>query len=86
MSNGWKEGKDEEVNGMSFDKFKGTDADEVRVSLDAMPERNDAIRGKGNFEAAVRALECYYWSTSGEYLTEHLPRMSTTSFTEAIKD
>jgi len=35
-------------------------ADEVRVSLDAMPERNDAIRGKGNFEAAVRALECYY--------------------------
>lgn len=35
-------------------------ADEVRVSLDAMPERNDAIRGKGNVEAAVRALECYY--------------------------
>jgi MoaA/NifB/PqqE/SkfB family radical SAM enzyme len=35
-------------------------ADEVRVSLDALQERNDAIRGKGNFEAAVRALECYY--------------------------
>ncbi len=35
-------------------------ADEVRVSLDALPERNDALRGEGNFAAAMRALECYY--------------------------
>jgi MoaA/NifB/PqqE/SkfB family radical SAM enzyme len=35
-------------------------ADEVRVSLDALPERNDALRGRGNFDAALRALECYY--------------------------
>jgi MoaA/NifB/PqqE/SkfB family radical SAM enzyme len=35
-------------------------ADEVRVSLDGLRERNDALRGKGNFDAAVRALECYY--------------------------
>lgn len=35
-------------------------ADEVRVSLDGMRERNDALRGAGNFEAAVRALETYY--------------------------
>jgi MoaA/NifB/PqqE/SkfB family radical SAM enzyme len=35
-------------------------ADEVRVSLDAMSERNDALRGEGNFEAAVQALETYY--------------------------
>ena len=35
-------------------------ADEVRVSLDALPERNDALRGEGNFDAAVHALECYY--------------------------
>lgn len=35
-------------------------ADEVRVSLDAMRERNDALRGEGNFDAAVRALETYY--------------------------
>lgn len=35
-------------------------ADEVRVSLDALPERNDALRGKGNFDAAMRALEYYY--------------------------
>ena len=35
-------------------------ADEVRVSLDALPERNDAMRGAGNFESALRALECYY--------------------------
>ncbi|WP_119071414.1 radical SAM protein [Aggregatilinea lenta] len=35
-------------------------ADEVRVSLDALRERNDALRGKGNFDAAVRALETYY--------------------------
>ena len=34
--------------------------DEVRVSIDAMPQRNDALRGKGSFEAAVRALETYY--------------------------
>lgn len=35
-------------------------ADEVRVSLDAMRDRNDALRGPGNFDAAVRALETYY--------------------------
>lgn len=35
-------------------------ADEVRVSLDAMAARNDALRGEGNFEATVRALEIYY--------------------------
>ncbi|HEX8142333.1 MAG TPA: radical SAM protein [Pyrinomonadaceae bacterium] len=35
-------------------------ADEVRVSLDAMPARNDALRGEGNFDAALRALETYY--------------------------
>jgi MoaA/NifB/PqqE/SkfB family radical SAM enzyme len=35
-------------------------ADEVRVSIDALPERNDALRGAGNFEAAMRALETYY--------------------------
>jgi radical SAM protein with 4Fe4S-binding SPASM domain len=35
-------------------------ADEVRVSLDAMPKRNDALRGQGNFEAAMRALETLY--------------------------
>jgi len=38
-------------------------ADEVRVSLDAMPERNDAQRGKGNFDAAMRALE--YFRSAG---------------------
>jgi len=31
--------------------------DEVRVSLDALAERNDALRGKGSFDAAVRALD-----------------------------
>lgn len=35
-------------------------ADEVRVSVDAMSIRNDTIRGQGNFEAAVKALETYY--------------------------
>jgi MoaA/NifB/PqqE/SkfB family radical SAM enzyme len=35
-------------------------ADEVRVSLDALPERNDSLRGKGNFDAALRALDAYY--------------------------
>jgi MoaA/NifB/PqqE/SkfB family radical SAM enzyme len=34
--------------------------DEVRVSLDAMRQRNDALRGSGNFDAAVRALEIYH--------------------------
>jgi MoaA/NifB/PqqE/SkfB family radical SAM enzyme len=34
-------------------------ADEVRVSIDALRERNDAHRGKGNFDAALRALDCY---------------------------
>lgn len=31
--------------------------DEVRVSVDAMEARNDALRGAGAFRAAVRALE-----------------------------
>ena len=35
-------------------------ADEVRVSLDGMEQRNDAMRGKGNFAAAVKALDAYY--------------------------
>lgn len=35
-------------------------ADEVRISLDGMEERNDAMRGKGNFAAAVKALETYH--------------------------
>ena len=35
-------------------------ADEVRVSLDAMRERNDSIRGRGSFYAAMRALERLY--------------------------
>lgn len=34
-------------------------ADEVRVSLDAFSERNDSLRGPGNFEAAVQALNYY---------------------------
>lgn len=35
-------------------------ADEVRVSLDALQERNDTLRGEGNFDAAIRALDCFY--------------------------
>ena len=35
-------------------------ADEVRVSLDGMEQRNDAMRGEGNFAAAVQALETYH--------------------------
>ena len=35
-------------------------ADEVRVSLDALPARNDALRGSGNFAAAIGALETYH--------------------------
>ncbi len=35
-------------------------ADEVRVSVDGLAARNDALRGEGNFAAALRALECYY--------------------------
>jgi len=31
-------------------------ADEVRVSLDALDERNDALRGRGNFESAFGAI------------------------------
>src|SRR5688572_14516140 len=34
--------------------------DEVRVSLDALPERNDALRGAGSFAAALQALDVYY--------------------------
>ena len=35
-------------------------ADEVRVSIDALAERNDAHRGAGNFAAALAALDCLY--------------------------
>jgi len=35
-------------------------ADEVRVSLDALSDRNDVLRGAGNFEAALRALDILY--------------------------
>jgi len=35
-------------------------ADEVRVSLDGLPGLNDAVRGPGNFDAALRALEIYH--------------------------
>lgn len=35
-------------------------ADEVRVSLDGLRERNDALRGRGNFDAAFRALKTFY--------------------------
>jgi MoaA/NifB/PqqE/SkfB family radical SAM enzyme len=34
-------------------------ADEVRVSLDGLRERNDALRGSGNFDAAFRALRTF---------------------------
>jgi MoaA/NifB/PqqE/SkfB family radical SAM enzyme len=35
-------------------------ADEVRVSLDGLRETNDALRGRGNFDAAFRALKTFY--------------------------
>jgi len=35
-------------------------ADEVRVSIDALADRNDAMRGVGSFQAALRALENLY--------------------------
>ena len=35
-------------------------ADEVRVSIDALSERNDALRGKGSHQTALRALEYLY--------------------------
>ena len=35
-------------------------ADEVRVSLDGLRERNDLLRGKGNFDAAFRALKVFH--------------------------
>jgi MoaA/NifB/PqqE/SkfB family radical SAM enzyme len=35
-------------------------ADEAPVSVDALSSRNDALRGAGNFEQAMRALECFY--------------------------
>lgn len=35
-------------------------ADEVRVSVDALAERNDALRGLGNFAAALNALEFFH--------------------------
>jgi MoaA/NifB/PqqE/SkfB family radical SAM enzyme len=31
--------------------------DEMRVSIDALSDRNDALRGRGNFEAAMNALK-----------------------------
>ena len=34
--------------------------DEVRVSVDALPARNDALRGTGCFKAAMAALDTYY--------------------------
>ena len=34
--------------------------DEVRVSVDSLPETNRALRGEGSFEAAVRALHVLY--------------------------
>lgn len=34
--------------------------DEIRISLDALEERNDFLRGKGNFNAAIKALETFY--------------------------
>ena len=38
-------------------------ADEVRVSLDALPNCNDRLRGEGNFNAAMRAIK--YFRTAG---------------------
>jgi radical SAM protein with 4Fe4S-binding SPASM domain len=35
-------------------------ADEVRVSIDGLAERNDKLRGQGNFEAALQALERFH--------------------------
>lgn len=35
-------------------------ADEARVSLDGLRERNDAVRGAGSFDAAIQALETFY--------------------------
>lgn len=35
-------------------------ADEVRVSVDALPERHDALRGEGSLAAALNALECLH--------------------------
>ena len=35
-------------------------ADEVRVSIDGLRERNDAHRAVGNFVSALRALDCYH--------------------------
>lgn len=34
--------------------------DEVRVSIDAMPLRNDRLRGQGNFDAAMKAFDIFY--------------------------
>jgi MoaA/NifB/PqqE/SkfB family radical SAM enzyme len=34
--------------------------DEVRVSIDALENRNDAVRGNGSFTAALRALDTLY--------------------------
>ena len=35
-------------------------ADEVRISVDALEYRNDAVRGDGSFATALRALETLY--------------------------
>jgi MoaA/NifB/PqqE/SkfB family radical SAM enzyme len=34
-------------------------ADEVRISVDALPARNDGLRGEGSFAVALRALQIY---------------------------
>jgi len=33
--------------------------DDIRVSLDAMRKRNDTLRGEGNFDDALHALDCF---------------------------
>lgn len=35
-------------------------ADEVRISVDALRDRHDSLRGDGSFDAAMRALDCLY--------------------------
>ena len=34
--------------------------DEIRVSIDALARRNDALRGSGSFDTALRAIETFY--------------------------
>jgi MoaA/NifB/PqqE/SkfB family radical SAM enzyme len=35
-------------------------ADEVRVSVDALRQRNDILRGEGNFDSALKALDTFH--------------------------